>query len=109
MSKPFSELTKNFSQERKDRVKAITQQLIDDMPTEVRDIKLVRKDKLLSEKFTIPLNITQDDVTAMYDYDTLMLGNIKPLDKNTMDRIDAIIDNLKTHMEGLNERARNRE
>lgn len=108
MSKPFSELTKNFSQERKDRVKAITQQLIDDMPTEVRDIKLVRKDKLLSEE-VIPLNITQDDVTVMYDYNTLMLGNTKPLDKDTMDRIDKIIDNLKTHMEGLNERARNRE
>lgn len=108
MSKPFSELTKNFSQERKDRVKAITQQLIDDMPTEVRDIKLVRRDKLLSEE-VIPLNITQDDVTVMYDYNTLMLGNTKPLDKNTMDRIDVIIDNLKTHMEGLNERARNRE
>ncbi len=99
MSKPFSELTKNFSQERKDRVKAITQQLIDDMPTEVRDIKLVRKDKLLSEE-VIPLNITQDDVTAMYDYNTLMLGNTKPLNKNTMDRIDEIIDNLKTHKEG---------
>lgn len=68
MSKPFSELTKNFSQERKDRVKAITQQLINDMPTEVRDIKLVRKDKLLSEE-VIPLNITQDDVTVMYDYE----------------------------------------
>lgn len=108
MSKPFSELTKNFSQERKDRVKAITQQLINDMPTEVRDIKLVRRDKLLSEE-VIPLNITQDDVTVMYDYNTLMLGNTKPLDKNTMDRIDVIIDNLKTHMEGLNERARNRE
>lgn len=108
MSKPFSELTKNFSQERKDRVKAITQQLINDMPTEVRDIKLVRKDKLLSEE-VIPLNITQDDVTVMYDYNTLILGNTKPLDKNTMDRIDVIIDNLKTHKEGLNERARNRE
>lgn len=106
MSKPFSELTKNFSQERKDRVKAITQQLINDMPTEVRDIKLVRRDKLLSEE-VIPLNITQDDVTVMYDYNTLMLGNTKPLD--TIDRIDEIIDNLKTHMEGLNERARNRE
>lgn len=109
MSKPFSELTKNFSQERKDRIKAITQGIIDTMPTEVRDIKLVRRDKLLSEKFTIPLNITQDDVTAMYDYNTLMLSDTKPLDKNTMVRIHEIIDNLKTHMEGLNERARNRE
>lgn len=44
-----------------------------------------------------------------YDYNTLMLGNTKPLDKDTMDRIDKIIDNLKTHKEGLNERARNRE
>lgn len=29
-----------------------------------------------------------------------MLGNTKPLDKDTMDRIDVIIDNLKTHKEG---------
>lgn len=107
MSKPFSELTKNFSQERKDRIKAMTQEIIDEMPTEVCDIKLVRRDK--PPEAVIPLNITQENITDMYSYDTLMLGDIKPLDKDTMDRIDEIIDNLKTHKEGLNERARNRE
>lgn len=84
MSKPFSELTKNFSQERKDRVKALTQKFIDEMPTEMRDIVLKRKEKVFPS--VIPIHITAENITGMYGHDILMNGNSKPLDKDTMDR-----------------------